>query len=92
MFFDHTDDIPIANSACPSGSLHAAGLTRPHQFEVLHLAFYVEAHLLRKAEINHILNTEDSDGTFSNIGGNENLVLESSFLVQFLGNFISEYS
>ena len=57
FLFDHTNDIPIANSACSSGSLLAAGLTRPHQFEVLHFAFDVEAHLLRKAKIDHVLDT-----------------------------------
>ena len=88
--FQHSEDDSIANAACPPCALVAAGLACPNQLQILHPAANIKADFLAEAEIYDVAHSEDGDGGFGDVGGDDDFELLALVLVQFVGDFLVE--
>jgi hypothetical protein len=88
--FEHSEDDSIANAACPSCALVAAGLACPNQLQILHPAANIKAHFLAEAKIDDVAHSEDSDGGFGDVGGDDDFELLALVFVQLVGDFLVE--
>ena len=70
---DQAKNISITDPAGPPRSLITTSMAGPYQLQVLKPTFGVVVDFLSKAEINNVLNPEDSDGALCNVGGHDNL-------------------
>jgi hypothetical protein len=70
--------------------LFTAGLAGPNQLQVFHFAFEIESHFLGEAEVDDVFNSQDRDGAFCDVGGDDDLVPPSGLLEQFPSDVIVE--
>lgn len=88
--FEHSEDDSIADATGPSCALVAAGLAGPDQFQIFHPAADVEADFLAEAEIDDVANSEDGDGGFCDVGGDDDFEFLALVLVQLVGDLLVE--